>query len=336
MTKNPLISVIVPVYNTERFLKECLDSVIYQTYKNLEIIIVNDGSKDSSLSIINEYAQKDNRIKVISRENRGVSASRNDGLDIASGEYLCFIDSDDYMALDTLEILLRGIEESGADIASSGTVRVSEKDRSHFLRVKRGKIAYKVYDKVSAMREVFTNRKIGLGPWKKLYKRALFESGEKIRFDENIYYCEDIPVIFDVFNRADKTVYTPAVCYAYTRRNGSSVRSKLSKKKTTSLIAVKYCTDQCEKLLPEALPHVYGWRVLANFEMLFYMWRDSYYDYRLFNEISTVLKTKMKNLTKSRGFELYRRALLPFASFLAINFYKIKFAKRLKADKKNK
>ena len=90
------LSVIVPVYNTEKYLRECLDSVINQTLKDIEIICINDGSTDRSLDILKEYALKDNRIKIIDKKNEGVAAARNDGIRIANGEFVCFMDSDDY------------------------------------------------------------------------------------------------------------------------------------------------------------------------------------------------------------------------------------------------
>ena len=101
----PLISIIIPVYNAEKYLKKCLDSVINQTYKNLEIILVDDGSTDKSPEICDKYAEKDSRIIVLHKENGGVSSSRNAGLDIFKGEYLSFVDSDDYVEPDYIEYL---------------------------------------------------------------------------------------------------------------------------------------------------------------------------------------------------------------------------------------
>ena len=112
-----LVSVIVPVYKVEKYLSKCLDSIVNQTYKNLEIILVDDGSPDNSGKICDEYAQKDSRIKVIHKENGGLSSARNAGLDIATGEYIAFADSDDSVHLDFVEKLYRAIKEENADIA---------------------------------------------------------------------------------------------------------------------------------------------------------------------------------------------------------------------------
>ena len=103
MIKAALLSVIIPVYNVEPYLEQCLDSVINQTYKNLEIICINDGSTDNSLKILEKYQKKDNRIKLINQKNKGLSEARNAGLDVAKGEYIAFVDSDDYLELNAYE-----------------------------------------------------------------------------------------------------------------------------------------------------------------------------------------------------------------------------------------
>ena len=113
----PLISVIIPVYNVERYLKQCLNSVIRQTYENLEIICVNDGSTDNSLAILKEYEQKDHRIVVISQENKGLSAARNTGLTHVTSDYVSFIDSDDYIDPRYIEVLYTKLHESNADFS---------------------------------------------------------------------------------------------------------------------------------------------------------------------------------------------------------------------------
>lgn len=116
MEREPLVSVIVPVYNVEKYLHQCVDSIINQTYRNLEIILVDDGSPDNCGAICDEYALKDRRILVIHQENQGLSAARNAGLDIASGDYIVFVDSDDWIAEDMIQLLLSRQEQTGADM----------------------------------------------------------------------------------------------------------------------------------------------------------------------------------------------------------------------------
>ena len=112
-----LISVVVPIYNVENYIKKCVDSILSQTYKNLEIILVDDGSPDNCPQICDEYAQKDNRIKVIHKENGGLSDARNAGIDISKGKFITFIDSDDYIEKDYVEVLYNSIKENASDMA---------------------------------------------------------------------------------------------------------------------------------------------------------------------------------------------------------------------------
>lgn len=331
MKNIPNVSVIIPLYNNEKFLVHCVKSIIEQTYKDFEVIIYDDGSKDNSLAVAKDLAKIDERIRVFSRENKGPAATRNDALSIARGKYISFIDSDDYVSKWFLEMLITAIQKDNADIAVVKDVRCSEKQRKKFKRVFNAQ-KYKCcrYDKVCAMQQLFSGKRFGLGPCNKLFKAEIFKGEKGVKFPEDIYYSEDVPFVYDAFVRAEKVVYLPEKSYAYTRRKGSQVRSKITPKKTTSIKAVKYCAKQCYVDLPKAYPYVAGWRLLANFEMLFYMFRDSYFDYELYLEIKSVLKNDMHNLTKSKKFPLYRRKLLPFASWLLKKLYNLKFRKQLK------
>ncbi len=124
--EDKLISIIIPVYNVERYLRECIDSIIAQTYKNLEIILVDDGSSDKSGEICDEYSKKDSRIKVIHKKNGGLSDARNVALDIAKGDYIGFIDSDDYIEKDMFQILYNLAEEYNAEISSISFYKMLE------------------------------------------------------------------------------------------------------------------------------------------------------------------------------------------------------------------
>ena len=116
----PKVSIIIPVFNVENYLERCLKSVIAQTFKDIEIIIINDGSIDKSLEICKKFAESDKRIILINQKNSGVSAARNTGIDIATGKYLSFVDSDDFITPDMIEFLLTNLEEHDADISSCG------------------------------------------------------------------------------------------------------------------------------------------------------------------------------------------------------------------------
>ena len=127
MFRNSLISVIVPVYNVEKYLPQCLNSIINQTYKNIEVVLVDDGSTDDSGNICEEYKKNDERIIVVHQKNSGLSAARNVGIEISTGEYITFIDSDDYISPDYIENLYSALEQYSADIAICDLKKVSEK-----------------------------------------------------------------------------------------------------------------------------------------------------------------------------------------------------------------
>ncbi len=208
------VSVIVPVYNVENYLEKCLDSIISQTYKNLEIILVDDGSTDSSGKICDSYAKKDKRIKVIHKENGGLSDARNMGLDVASGKFISFVDSDDYIDKRFIEILYNNIIKTKADISICDFVWVYDK-----------KIKYNKYSKKRIVVE--GNRKydylyneysvIGPSQWNKLYKKYIFDD---IRFPYG-KLCEDQFVIHKELFKAKKVSYILKPLYYYVQRSDS-------------------------------------------------------------------------------------------------------------------
>lgn len=172
---NSLISVVIPVYNVEKYICRCLDSVLKQTYHNVEIILINDGSTDNSGNICKDYQKKDARITLIHQDNQGLSVARNAGIDIAKGEYITFIDSDDCIAEDYLEQLVGALEDNNADISICGNVRFQDDFQN--------KIPCKNFDGViissgrDACKEIYTSknkRAEYVVAWGKLYKRELF------------------------------------------------------------------------------------------------------------------------------------------------------------------
>ena len=209
---NELISVIIPLYNSQRFIGKCVESLLEQTYKNCEIIIVDDGSTDNSLEIVNKYAQQDARVRVFSgTKYSGVSAVRNVGLNNANGEYICFVDSDDYVSKYFLESLITSLKDTGADISCVGVSMVSESQKKK-LDKPFNSGAYKciTFDKVEAMELLFTGRKIRMNIWNKIFPRKFFTGENKVLYNENIYHGEDVAFLYDVFSKAQKVAFVPS------------------------------------------------------------------------------------------------------------------------------
>jgi glycosyl transferase, family 2/glycosyl transferase family 8 len=215
------ITVIVPVYNVEHYLDKCLDSVIKQTYKNIEIIVVNDGSTDNSGTICQEYAQKDNRIVYIEKENGGISDARNAGLDRMTGSYVTFVDSDDWIEQDYVETLYQKINEYQADIAI-GNYYSFDEERSLFLFHIFGDSYYeKIYDNVSLFENLYESQGMKsfalISAWGKLYKVDLFKY---LRFDMG-KLGEDGYLNQKIYLLSEKIIYVNRGIYSYRVRKNS-------------------------------------------------------------------------------------------------------------------
>ena len=215
------ITVIVPVYNVENYLEKCLDSLINQTYKNLEIIVINDGSTDNSGEICQEYAQKDNRIVYIEKENGGLSDARNVGLDKMTGSYVTFIDSDDWAELDYVEILYKKIIEYQADISVGNYYSYNEDEETYYFHIYGDSYYEKVYDNISIFENLYESQEMKsfalISAWGKLYKAKLFDylRFEKGKLGEDGYFNQKM------YLSVNKVVYLNKGLYAYRQRSGS-------------------------------------------------------------------------------------------------------------------
>lgn len=225
------ISVIIPVYNVEKYLKRCLDSVVNQTYKNLEIILVDDGSTDNSGKICDEYVQKDKRIIVIHKENGGLSAARNKGLDICTGDYIGFIDSDDWIALNYFDVLLKNLLEYDVDIACCDYWRTNkdEENNKRAVNVKNAQIF-----RDEKILELYLEKEL-VSACSKLYRKKFFND---IRFPLK-KVNEDISTIFLVFTKSKVVAYIDRKLYFYFRNTDSITKSKFSRKNLDLLYAWK-------------------------------------------------------------------------------------------------
>lgn len=204
-----LVSVIVPVYNVASYLEECLDSVVGQTYRNLEIIVVDDGSTDGSGAVCDEYAKKDGRIQVIHQPNRGLSVARNVGLDVAKGDHISFVDSDDAVSPVFIEALL----SAGADVAQCASCRNAEG-----LNRENRRPAFEYLTNVEASERLqFDSTGDATVVWNKLYRRGLFDA---IRFPEGKQH-EDEFVTYRVLWDAGQMAVTGELLYFYRRRPAS-------------------------------------------------------------------------------------------------------------------
>lgn len=216
------VSVIVPVYNVEKYLRQCLDSIINQTLKEIEILCINDGSTDSSPEILKEYEEKDSRIKIINKKNAGLSAARNQGLELAKGEYVSFIDSDDWINETFCEALYTAAKKYDSDIACGGIVRVTGKRQ-------RNKLIYKKeeFTKDTDKKNRLTKTPVFSYVWNKIYKReSLIKSG--VTFPVGRVF-EDVTWSIKAIYYLNGVVTTPSALYYY-RKTPTSIMSAKSEK----------------------------------------------------------------------------------------------------------
>lgn len=239
MSENCLISVIVPVYNLENYISSCLDSLLNQDYKNLEIIAVDDGSTDLSGEIIDKYAEKDARIKVLHKENGGVSSARIAGIKASSGDYIGFADGDDFVEHDMFSRLIENALENSADISHCGYKMVFPN----------GKIDYyyntgfkKTYGKDEALAELLKGGRFEPGLCNKIFKKEVVEKAvafgeiEKCR---GIKINEDLLMNYYFFKYSQISVYDDFCSYRYILRSGSAATSDFNPKKVDDMIFVR-------------------------------------------------------------------------------------------------
>ena len=206
---NDLITIIVGIYNGERYLKECIDSIINQSYKNLEILLVNDGSTDNSLNIIESYLKNDNRIKLINQDNSGVSASRNNAIDASTGDYICIMDQDDILDKEYVNYFLKLIKETNADIATSPQ---PDKffDKVHIVTLKD---EYSIITGKDATIEMLYHNFV-IAPWNKMISKKLIDKNN-IRFNPKFYGGEGYAFSIECFQNASKVVVCQDKIYHY-------------------------------------------------------------------------------------------------------------------------
>lgn len=277
----PLISVIIPVYNVEKYLKRCLDSVLKQTYKNTEIILIDDGSQDNSSNICDEYLNKDSRIRVFHKDNGGLSSARNYGIDHSKGQYIMFVDSDDYLDLHCIEFLY--------DLISKGNCLLSICS------------LYVVYERTGYKRDCGTHRIVKLKSedaisklcyhdevdtcaYAKLYNKKLFDT---IRYPEGKIF-EDIGTTYKLFALSGEIMCGFFPLYYYVKRPGSIVTSAFSLRKLDFIEMTDQMADFVEERYPNLSKATCRRRVFARISTLNQILKD--------DSLNDVVKCKEKEI----------------------------------------
>lgn len=278
-----LVTIVIPVYNMEKYLSKCIESVINQSYDNIEIIVINDGSTDSSGDIIKQYAINDNRIKVITTDNNGLSAARNRGITQGHGEYIAFIDSDDYVSKDYIKVLLETCKEYNASISQCYYYNIDYRCFEDVFEDVDIETEVKVYGGREMVLNLYNHMMLpSTFTWTKLYKKDLFNVGEdtldvldenNIAFPQGRIY-EDDYVSYRLFHKAMKIAVVNKKLYAYRKTPGSITNGVFTEKGLDLMLSL------------EARMRYY--RVHNDLDILNLTYRRYYYEL-----CRTIYKTKM-------------------------------------------
>ncbi len=296
----PLVSIIVPVFNLEKYISNCLFSLMNQTYHNLEILCIDDGSTDSSGDVIRELSVEDNRIVYIKKENGGVSSARNLGLDVFKGDFVMFVDGDDYLHPQAIELFVECIEKTGCGIACAGVQGTDATDVSF------EKLIDIRFDKVKTDELMFDGNFSGLmSSCSKLYSK---KSLKNIYFDENLIYSEDTIFVFDLLMLFNEVAIINKNLYYYFHREGSATRVEFKIKKSNTIGAFSALCDrlainQKDVMLDKMLIYLYKF-ILAV--------RTQAYGSRFFKAVNSVCKDVgkrwLKRLIKAQNIGLSSKA----------------------------
>lgn len=277
-----LVSVVVPVYRVEPYLDRCIKSIVNQTYTNLEIILVDDGSPDRCPQICDEWAAKDSRIRVVHKENGGLSDARNAGIALANGGFLAFVDSDDYIARDMYEIMISALQRTGAGMVCCG-VNISKDGDVRSCRCIRQE---KVFTSEDALRELVLDGCIGQTACNKVYRKSLFGDIAFPKGEIN----EDLAVMPQLIDQAGTVCHVGVPLYFYYQNRGSVTKSPYSPQKKIVLQHLDDLENYLRTNHPNLLPDLVVLQASLCRDMIPYLLanpqikRDYYSDYQVFYE----------------------------------------------------
>lgn len=240
-----LVSIIVPVYNAEEYIGTCIESIQKQSHQNIEILLINDGSKDGSAEICDKYQKEDSRIKVFHRENNGVSASRNYGIEHAAGDYIQFVDADDSLEPGTVEENLRIVKETGAELVLfSFRYHIVDENRIQDNAFAESFVgdAEEFFEKYFIM---LIDKELINPPWNKFIDSRILKDGS-IRFNENYSICEDMAFTAELLNRSNRIAFNPKMHYNYNLKSTGSLVFRFHENYFEALtyyydMSMKYC-----------------------------------------------------------------------------------------------
>ncbi len=308
-----LISVIVPVYNVEKYLEKCIDSIINQTYKNIEILLIDDGSTDSSGEICDRYAIKDKRILVFHKENGGLSDARNKGIDIATGKYISFIDSDDYVEENYISFLYEILKKFDADISMG----------KHYVRYQENTIDTSSGQELCMNPEVTLEKMlygedVDVSAWAKLYKKDLFKD---IRFPKGRVF-EDAATTYKLIDKSSQVAFKSLPIYNYVMRKNSITNTSFNSSKMDLIVSTKEMANYVKDKYPN-LKNAADRRVMyAYLSTLTQLAKSKHFSKEDYQIIMSYIKENRKRILKDKRIPKRDRIAI-YSTYFGLVGYKI-------------
>lgn len=301
----PEISIIVPVYNVENYITGCVESILNQEFKNFELILVNDGSTDKSGLICDEYEKKDDRVKVIHQEYKGVSAARNVGINNAKGHYIGFVDSDDYIYKDMYSTLYDLCEQTNSDI---GVCKLFREIDGKIINLD-DNLIIKEMDNEEAMKELFKGILYRFSLANKLFKKSCFND---VEFPEGRIH-EDLSTTYKLFANSAKTVYTNSTGYVYVKRNNSILTSMYSEKRLQAFIGwseiIPFMKAKYKNLIDEVIS-CFSYSCIDNIYYILNQVNEKSEKKKLLKRLNVYVKKYYKDIFRNKRLVIKQKILL--------------------------
>ncbi len=322
--KAPKLSIIIPCYNVSEFLPECFKCLDNQTYQNLHVIFVNDGSKDNTLDVIKGYCTTRPNAEYVDGENVGVGGARQKGLEKIQGEYFSFLDVDDYISDNHFENLVKMIVENNADMGICGFKRIKEKRAKKYTFKKTAIKRISEFFGEDALNQYLSQEKFDFVLWNKIFSTEhLRKSGATFldcRYGEEAYF------LFNYFKSVNKVVYSPVQTYLYVQRKKSLMHSGFNPSRLDILKNLNLIKEEAEKNVKSASSYVSSMRAGYAVGLLFFIKKSDYKDKQVISEIIQTLKQDAKQLKFCKKTALYKRLFIPLIPPIA----KLLFRKTIK------
>lgn len=322
MENNELISVIVPIYNVEDKINRCINSLIKQTYTNIEIILIDDGSTDNSSKICDSYKNKDSRVMVIHKENQGVSSARNDGIKISRGKFITFVDSDDYVEDNFIEVMYNNIKKYNCDV-SICNYYYEKNDKIVKSKIEK-EIQCELDNKEFYKNLIFNHYRGVL--WNKLFSRKVFYNNDDNTYNllnENIYICEDLLFLVENMKNVPKIYYDKnCYLYHYVLNENSTYSSSYNKRRITEIDAFDKIIENIRNIYPDLLDYYMdNYLGMAIMQKALYMksnFRDSGIKEKIDNSIKKYYYMVLKNKNISIKKKIYHIVYYRFPFLITI------------------